>query len=168
SKWTIASTVNSSLTVGNGGTLNVRDGAQVSATVASLSNSGALSATGANSVLDIGNNLKIGGAGTGTMYVTDGAKASSLIGDLGYDANSIGTVIVDDAGSDWTSSSLSIGLSGIGNLQIYYGGSGTGFIVDAGVASGSTGEVLVEGTAASLTTANNFSIGAGGTGRLTM
>jgi len=149
SKWTNTAT----LYVGNSGagTLNVEDSASVSST----------------------NNLYVGSSGTGTLNVTTSGTISNVSGLIGNSSGSKGTATVTGTGSKWTNSgALFVGNAGTGALTISNGGSvsnTTGYIGDNSyhTATG-TGTVIVTGSTSTWTNSDALSIGASGTGTLTI
>lgn len=129
------------LEVGNSGsgTLTVENGATASANVIALAtndgSSGAITVTGAGSKLSATTNtqLVIGGRGHATFEVLDGATFTHATQDviLGQYTNSSGTVVVDGAGSLFSTKAshvyvggyivTSVGLDGNGSLTVSNG-----------------------------------------------
>ena len=98
-------------------------------------------------------NLRVGASATGTLTIQAGGTVSNTAGIIGENGGSIGTVIVDGAGSSWTNSnSLDIGSEGNGTLTIRNGAAvvaGTvGFI---GNYPGGMGTVTIDGIGSTLT-----------------
>ena len=121
------------------GTLNITNGGTVSnnwdGRIGVYSGStGVVMVDGAGSTLTFGGFFQVGGGGSGTLNITNGASVSnsneeyegdyagsSAIG--GYDSGATGIVTVDGAGSTWTNSGyLNVGNSGSGTLNITDGG----------------------------------------------
>ncbi len=94
---------------------------------------------------------------------------SNVIGDLGNNAGSTGTVTVDGAGSSWRiPATLCVGDSGAGTLTIRNGGAvSNATIGHLGFNAGSTGTVTVDGAGSSWTN-SGLVVGFRGTGTLTI
>lgn len=106
------------------GTLNITNGGSVGYLNGVLGNAlgstGAVTVDGNGSTLSMaepGYNtyLNVGGAGSGTLNVTNGGSVSSGSGILGSSSNSTGTVTVNGSNSTWTNTnSLVVGDYGAG------------------------------------------------------
>ncbi|WP_271892869.1 hypothetical protein [Candidatus Phyllobacterium onerii] len=93
---------------------------------------GSVLVTGAGSSFDYGHQMLIGGAGTGSLVVENGARVfdagADFNGDpaataIGSEVGGSGTVRVDGTGSLWEAGSrLSVGIRGAGSLDIIAGG----------------------------------------------
>jgi T5SS/PEP-CTERM-associated repeat protein len=106
------------------------------------------------------------------LYVSHGGQVissgGSVIGDY---ISSIGTVIVDGAGSTWTQGGdLVIGNGNVGSLSITSGGSmSTGGAVNVGVAQFSISSATVDGSGSTWTITGGLNLGSSdGTGTLTV
>ena len=179
SSWTTGSNGFSGLTVGDfgTGTLTIQNGGTVSNAADGLiafnpGSTGTVTVDGAGSSWTISSGLSVGAGGTGTLTIQNGGMVSSGAGGgIGTAPTATGTVTVTGAGSSWTINSfgLVVGLSGTGTLTIQNGGtvssSGGG---DIGVNSGSTGTVTVTGAGSTWTNSGSFTVGAFGSGRLTI
>jgi T5SS/PEP-CTERM-associated repeat protein len=97
----------------------------------------------------------VGIGGTGSVVADGGTSIASRRGYLGYGPGSTGEVMIDGAGSTWSSSGLKVGNYGNGTLNVTGGGavsnSGHGYI---GFESGSIGTVTVDGAGSTLTNYN--------------
>jgi outer membrane autotransporter protein len=110
-------------------------------------------------------NLTVGNASQGTLNIADGGQVkvtgNSLVGNQ---AGSDGTVTVDGAGSNWTTTgTTTIGANGQASLSITNGGTvnsaGNSFIGGGSNGTGSgTGTVTVDGAGSSWTTSANLSL----------
>lgn len=115
--------------------------------------------------------ITVGGAGIGTLAITDGGSlatraSNSLIGDQ---AGAQGTVTVSGPGSNWTHTGLSefrIGNGGTGELLIGAGGTVTNSQASIGQAEGSSGKVAVSGPDSTWTMLNYLNVGNYGTAEL--
>ncbi len=151
---------------------------------------GTVTVTGAGSTLDVtsSDTLYVGYSGTGTLNVNSGGTATTDTALVGFRPGVTGSVNVQDSGSTFSASGQTVvGAWGTGNLNITNGGQVTtdtlsvgGFdpttiTLAADVAGGltnpnGTGQVTVTGTGSSLsiTGQNPLTLGAGGTGTLTV
>ncbi|HWL93472.1 MAG TPA: hypothetical protein VNT79_08040 [Phycisphaerae bacterium] len=92
--------------------------------------------------LDAGLNIGFGAGSNGTMNVTDGGQALSIGGGIGRVADATGTVLIDGAGSNWTSSApINVGVGGTGALTVVGGGFAEApeIVIGAGGVAGGTG-----------------------------
>lgn len=113
----------------------------------------------------IGNNT-----GDGFLNIDGGSSLSINKAYLGYAAGKTGTLSVDGAGSQLTSSTFYVGTSGNGALAITNGGAVSSFSTSVGNSAGSVGRVSVSG-ANSIWTSNSsglLNIGNLGSGILTI
>lgn len=195
--------------VGRGGTgyLNVLDGASLtfntgapinaSLTIGgtpTVTGTGAMLVSGTGSTVTVGGDsaaVVVGGNGTGTLAVTEGARLSTLDLSVGYTAGSTGTMVVTSGGSVRLSGTDSrngegaqagIGQAGTGSLTMTGGGTLTidtsggpngGLFV--GVESGGRGSVLLSGGGTVLDAGSELGVGyiagsatEGGTGDVTV
>jgi outer membrane autotransporter protein len=151
---------------------------------------GTVTVTGAGSTLDVtsSDTLYVGYSGTGTLDVKSGGTVTADTALVGFRPGVTGSVTVQDSGSTFSASGQTVvGAWGTGNLNITNGGQVTtdtlsvgGFdpttiTLAADVAGGltnpnGTGQVTVTGTGSSLsiTGQNPLTLGAGGTGTLTV
>ena len=112
--------------------------------------------------------LRVGASATGTLTIQAGGTVSNTAGIIGENAGSIGTVIVDGAGSTWTNSSgLIVGYTGNGTLNIRNGATVSSAWGTVTNSAGSTGAVTVDGAGSSWT-AGGIDIGSYGNGTLTI
>ncbi|WP_369719614.1 autotransporter domain-containing protein [Bradyrhizobium sp. LLZ17] len=150
------------LTVGNAGTgaLTITNGGLVTSTGAinignSIGASGRVLVDGAGSSLGLTSNanLTIGGAGNGTLTITNGGAVADVNGFVGTAVGATGSVVVDGVGSSWmTANAFFLGYSGRGTLTITNGGT----VVSAAAAIGGTiggsgGSAVIDGIGSSWT-----------------
>jgi T5SS/PEP-CTERM-associated repeat protein len=130
--------------------------------------SGILSVTGPGTLAASGN-LLVGGAGSGTLNITNGGAVSNLLGVIGAGLGSTGLVTVDGAGSTWTNSAnLLVGDFGSATLNITNGGAVSNDIGEIAFQSDSTGTVTVDGTGSTWTNSGVLGVGNAGSGTLTI
>ncbi|WP_176936753.1 autotransporter outer membrane beta-barrel domain-containing protein [Bradyrhizobium brasilense] len=136
------------------GTLDIQNGATVttapSATrgIAGIGvvagSNGTVTIDGAGSSWTHGGILNVGGGGTGTLTIRNGAVASMIGSDIGFLAGSKGTATVTGSGSSWTNSfALFVGDAGSGTLTIQNGGIVTTPLFGVANQAGSTGTVNI-------------------------
>ena len=168
------------LYVGNigDGVLNIQNGASVSNTGQSkigryTGSTGSVTVSGTDSVWDNTISLTVGGLGTGTLNIENGATVNTgVTGWLARNPGSTGTVTVTDTGSVWNVANyLVIGSGGTGTLNILNGGVvNTEVISEIGRETGSTGTVTVAGDGSSWNFegqyGGNLTVGDSGTGTL--
>ncbi|MBO4221951.1 autotransporter outer membrane beta-barrel domain-containing protein [Bradyrhizobium neotropicale] len=159
------------LTIQNGGTVSDL----ASAIGNGIGSHGALIVTDAGSIWTNIGTIQVGGLGTGTVTIQNGATLNSGGGgSIGLSAGSVGTVIVTGAGSLWNNSpggGLNIGAFGAGTLEIMNGGTvnnNTGFAANIGQAVGSLGTVIVSGAGSSWTNSSGLNVANSGMGTLTI
>lgn len=171
----------STLTIGNElqvgffgrGTLNITNGGTVSTLSAYVADrpgsQGAVTVDGAGSSWNNGNGYvcQIGGAGSGTLSITDGGTASSNSGcSISEFLGSQGSVIVDGMGSSWDlGNALAIGQGGAGSLEIINGGA-VSSLSDTWIGYYSNGTVVVDGQGSTWTYSGIFVVGNYSTGSL--
>jgi T5SS/PEP-CTERM-associated repeat protein len=96
-----------------------------------------------------GDGMIVGAEGTGTLTIENGATASTTGVTIGLSSGSIGSAILQGAGSSWTMSLLNVGDRGTGSLTVSDGAVlSTNFFTGSGIGltAGSNGAVLVTGT----------------------
>ena len=182
--------IGDSLTIGTdsaGGTLNIRDGGNVSNNIGSIGQgvngaNGTVVVAGPGSKWTNNQNVYVGYSpssdASGLTISDGGAVFGNRNSYIGYQAGSKGEVAVTGTGSVWTNvNSLFVGESGYGRLTISEGGAvtlggipstpnsyGDGYI---GNQQNSMGEVIVTGHN-STWTIRDLTVGNGGTGTLTI
>jgi T5SS/PEP-CTERM-associated repeat protein len=157
----VGSSGSGTLSITDGGSvINSNSGPDPSAYIGRNSGStGVVTVDGGGSIWNNSSSLSVGGSGSGTLSITNGASVTCHGGGI----NS-GVVTVDGAGSTWTSNgAIGIGTQGSGTLSIANGGSvsyyGGGYI--------NSGVVTVEG-AGSTWSAGSLSVGGYGSGTLSI
>ena len=119
------------LNVGNvsRGTLEITAGGIVSSAGGYIgrnaNGTGTVTVSGSGSRWNNGSSvLYVGSIGNGTLDITAGGAVSNAAGYIGNSTGSTGTVLIDGAGSQWTSSGgLFVGNQGEGSLTVQNGGS---------------------------------------------
>lgn len=140
---------------------------------------GTATVTGSGSSWTMSGALFVGqSAGSiGAMTISDGASVSDYQGIVGDLAASSGSLTVTGAGSTWASvvttgqaysGDINAGRFGTGTITVADGGKITGNRFYAGNEAGSNGTVTVTGTGSSITTTDQFVVGADGTGTATV
>ena len=131
------------LAIQNGGLVTSRD-----ATVAGSTNdsTGAVIVDGTNSKWQITTTLVVGGWGTGSLLITNGASVTDRSAEIGNVAGSSGAVTVDNA--SWTTSgfpgTVVVGVDGQGAMTVRNGGYvGSGGVLQIAQNAGSTGIVNI-------------------------
>ncbi|TWU20781.1 putative lipoprotein [Bythopirellula polymerisocia] len=174
----------SNLYVGNSGegTLNIEAGGQVSSTTGVIGNSSTglggvtvrgTDGSGTPSRWTVGGGLTVGNAGSGGLFVRDGAEVQSGETHVGVSGN--GNVLINDA--NWTiATNLYVGDFGVGSVNVQNGGqlsSEFGFIADGAspISTVTVAQANESGTPATFTTSQDLVVGgnnttAGGNGRL--
>jgi len=123
---TVAADGSANLTIANGALVTANTGViALNATA-----NGTVLVTGANSNLTVTNNLTVGGSGNGSLSITDGGSvsiqgldANGVGTDVAETLNSLGSLLVDGAGSFYYGSHpLVIGHSGSGLMTVSGGG----------------------------------------------
>ncbi len=149
SKWN----VDGSVAFGNG-TMTIDNGGQVYHSTANLGSStnsiSAVNVNGAGSIFTNKYGIKVGVYGNGTLTITNGGQViGEFGGTIGSTLSGKGLVIIDGAGSKWTTNKyyFRVGYEGTGKLNITNGGQVIGeYGSDIGYKTGSTGTVTVSGT----------------------
>ncbi|MGE0255636.1 MAG: autotransporter domain-containing protein [Alphaproteobacteria bacterium] len=152
------------LTVEDGGAVEVHDGFMLGFCECG---SGTAIVRGAGSSLITDFYLSIGGGGTGTLTVEDGATVESPLVTIAEDHDSTGTVTVTGAGSRLTTDFLSVGGEGTATFTIADGGVVDSFEGILGEFAGSTGTMTVTGPG-STWMGHVFVVGLEGSGTLTV
>jgi subtilase-type serine protease len=171
SNWTVTGT---NVLLGNGGSGSARVEAggvvqTVDVRLGQLNGggSGSVEITGANSRWDSSGEFSIGRAGSGTMTVLDGAKVTSGILELGYNATGVGTLTISGIGSSWTNATtLRVGNSGTGTMNIASGA--TVSTLDSVIGHFNQGALNVSGSGSSLVNTGNMLVGGESTGALSI
>jgi outer membrane autotransporter protein len=129
---------------------------------------GTIVITGAGSSALLTAGAVIGGFGTGSLSVLNGATLSGILLDTGFVAGSVGTVTVDGAGSLVAiSDHLYIGTLGTSTLTISGGGTfNSANISEIGYEAGAIGTVTVTGQNSTFTASDGLIAGDTGTGTL--
>lgn len=162
-----------SLKVQNGGTV-VNSGAPILGGTWRIGDeegsSGTVTVQGPGSSLsDQQGEMRIGSRGNGTLTVGDGGTVSAVAVLLGDSATGVGSLDVNGTGSRFDSATLAVGNAGTGHLTV--GGGGVvevGGTATLGVASGSIGTATVTGTGSAWNMTQNLSVGAEGSGSLSV
>ncbi|WOO42236.1 hypothetical protein [Rubellicoccus peritrichatus] len=158
------------------GTLNVYDGATVSAEFLSLAgfatgdalSEGSLTIDGAGSSVEVSDgSILIGDEGIGTMTVQNGGSFSSSYGSIGEYDTGDGYLVVTGSGSTFEiteTDTFYVGYEGVGDMEITNGGYVTAAgDVKAGRRSNGSGNILVDGAGSTLDVAGELFIGDSGT-----
>jgi T5SS/PEP-CTERM-associated repeat protein len=159
------------------GALFVLNGGDVTNTQGWVANqagsSGEVTVSGPGSTWTNSEFVVIGFYGDGSLSVFNGGQVLNPAGSasIGNRSGSTGTVLVDGPGSAWTNNfTLFVGFEGSGDMTIRNGGSvsNTGSETAIAYSPGSDGTVLVDGAGSSWTNDVLLTVGAGGTGELTI
>jgi fibronectin-binding autotransporter adhesin len=182
-RWTVKNTMsvgdsgNGTLTIQNGGTINVTSPAPSTsdAFIGRLANSvGEATVTGQNSTWLVGHSLFVGNSGTGTLHLDAGGLLSSPAGgSIGELAGSVGAVTVNGPSTWTTNGILNVGNFGKGTLSITGGGlvETTGTFLSAsriGRQPGSEGTVTIAGANSKWRHSDLLWVGSAGKATLTM
>ncbi|MEM0965653.1 MAG: autotransporter-associated beta strand repeat-containing protein [Verrucomicrobiota bacterium] len=193
SEWNVGANLTSGTTgmiIGDAGTgtLNVESGAdaisQRSAIVGNASSGvGTVNVTGGTSRWGVGTSLDetitltVGAEGAGTVNVSSGGFASSIVATLGQAAGSLGTVTVTGSGSIFTVSggfggtnpdTFFIGDAGTGTFTLVDSGRAQTFSATLGQAQGGSGTATVTGAGSTWEMFGDLFVGEAGTGTLTI
>ncbi len=138
---------------GSQGTVTINTGGTAISRLAASSPSGAAGnvardgvgimniAGGLWNCLDGALNVGFNAGSNGTMTITNGGTALSIGGSVGRAVGANGTVLIDGAGSDWTSTAtLNVGVLGTGSLTVVNGGVAAAPLIQIG-ANGTVGGV---------------------------
>jgi outer membrane autotransporter protein len=155
--------------INNGGTALIHSGIADSGVVylgQGASHSGRVEVDGAGTEWrNFGAHI-VGNSGHGSMAVTNGAKVSSMFGEIAANAGSSGAVTVDGAGSAWNNDyELYVGYSGSATLAVTGGGAVSAWSGSIGALQGS-GTVTISGAGSIWTNSDGLYVGEGGTGTL--
>lgn len=160
------------------GTFSLNKGATFTGSHATLGynsagSNGTLTLDGPGTNFYLYNQLHVGGQGTGTLSITNGATATGSHAVLGNAAGSVGTATVDGVGSSWTGNYfIAIGNDGQGTVNVtnggalhggYYGINGGGSYIGLGATG--FGTLNVSG-AGSVFDTSSLSVGYSGIGFL--
>ncbi|UXN61066.1 autotransporter domain-containing protein [Phyllobacterium zundukense] len=140
---------------------------------------GTVLVTGAGSSFDYGHQMLIGGAGSGTLVIENGARVFDAGADfngappataIGSEAGGSGMVRVDGTGSLWGAGSrLSVGTRGAGSLDIIGGGRvSTDMVVAIARFPEANGTVTIRGVNSVLDPGRFLFVGLGGTGSVSV
>ncbi len=173
SKWTtgatdVGATGSGSLTVSAGGAVSLTGNMVAAFNGGGVGN---ILVTGSGSSVSITNQLQIGrnlGA-HGAMTVSGGASVSDSQAFIGVNSGSVGSAIVDGAGSAWSNSTgLDVGNTGNATLTIQNGGAVSSGTSNIGRNVGSVGSATVTGSGSSWTSSGVLTIGGSASGALTV
>ncbi|MBN1403359.1 MAG: PEP-CTERM sorting domain-containing protein [Opitutales bacterium] len=116
------------------------------------------------------NNLYVGRGGSGTLNIDSGASVSAASSYLGYDDIAYGETIVSGSGSQWINSGiLYVGYNGYGTFVIQNGATVSNGRAYIGYGASSSGnQVYVGGAGSRWTCSNELTIGATGSGSMTV
>jgi fibronectin-binding autotransporter adhesin len=171
---------------GGTGTLNILNGAVVTASAPSaigdglisngveLNGAGTVLVDGAGTALTLGSTLDVGARGPGKLTVSGGATVSDTDGYIGSfttAAKNVGTGVatITGAGSTWTNSgTLRAGDQGNGTLTVLAGGTVTDKTGIVGASKGGVGAARVDGAGSTWTSSGALTVGQSGSGVLTV
>lgn len=133
--------------------------------------------SGQGSLLNYGNEMRVGDGGAGFLTIEQGARAISSGPDIfgavaatgiGISGGAFGTVRVDGAGSFWDAGErLSVGLEGTGSLAITNGGSvATNTVAIIGRVTNGVGSERIDGAGSSFNSGSLIFVGLGGIGSM--
>lgn len=163
----IGNTATGALTVSDGGTLT----STTSHIGLTFGSTGTAVVTGAGSSWEILGELSASYAGSGSLTVSDGGRVTSTSSSvIGFVTSGIGTALVTGAGSLWESQNhFFVGHNGTGTLTISSGGQVTSAeLIALGYFATGVGTATVTGSGSRLESGSAFSVGALGTGTLTI
>ncbi len=113
--------------------------------------------------------LRVGVSAAGALTIQSGGTMNNTLGIIGDNGGSVGTAIVDGAGSSWTNSSdFYVGNAGSGTLTISNGGTVSNVVGFIGNVSGASGAVTVDGAGSTWSSSSDINVGAAGSGTLTI
>ena len=165
---------NGMMTITNGGTVNDQ---RASCSIGSGSAStGTVAVDGAGSTWSSYEAIDVGGRGNATLNVTNGGVVTSQSGLLGNMTGLTGSATISGSGSTWTATlGVTVGGAGDGKLRIDGGGTVNSPSDVPGAAASyiaqgynSMSTVAVDGAGSTWTNGANLSIGAAGTGTLSI
>jgi T5SS/PEP-CTERM-associated repeat protein len=117
----------------------------------------------------IAGGIAVGGAGEGTLIISDGGTVYGGIGTIGSSSTAVGTATVTGSGSSWSClNEFYVGARGRGTLTISAGGSVENHRSYIGEATGSVGSVSVNGNGSSWADSSDLFVGHNGDGTLTI
>ena len=156
---------------GTGSTLEIRDGGTVESANGAIGDTvgadGIVTVRGAGSrwtMTDATAKLQIGNGGTGTLNVVEGGEVIADGANIGDNAGSNGTLIVDGAASffgkiDGATRTVGVGFRGTGLLGITNGGAVEGIGTRIATVDGAVGDLLIEGAGSTLTNDGGTAVG---------
>ena len=113
--------------------------------------------------------LRVGVSATGALTIQSGGTMNNTLGIIADNAGSIGTAIVDGAGSSWTNSSdFYVGHNGNATLTVRNGGTVSNLIGFIGRYSTSTSTATVDGAGSTWTSSSDLLVGYSGNGTMTV
>jgi outer membrane autotransporter protein len=137
------------VTISNGGEINLNSVDPFSVTVGAYSNTTAdLIVSGAGSSLTANQRIIIGGDGTGNLTIADGGQVTGYQLYLGNGTSGTGHVTISGQGSAWNGQhGIWVGQFGNGSLDLYDGGAINDNSLEIAYKAGTTGIVNVGGAA---------------------
>lgn len=160
---TVAEAGSGALAISNGGVVTSTGAIKIGAGA-----TGSVTVDGAGSSLGLNSNavLSVGEAGNGTLTITNGGSVADVNARVGNVAGATGSVLVDGAGSSWsTANVLFLGFAGTGTLTVSNGGHVTTIGAAIGAVAGGSGSAVIDGAGSSWTS-TSLSVGYATTGAL--
>jgi subtilase-type serine protease len=155
-----------SLVVENGGRVSIDQRASLSIGGVA-SGSGDVRVSGPGSTV-LAPRLVVGGAGKGSLRIENGGAVAGTTTLIGNDAADVGEVLVTGPDSVWSANQLAIGVRGKAAVRIDSGAKLVSASSIIGWADGSQGDVVISGQGSSWSSGEEFYIGPGGKGTLTI
>lgn len=166
SSFFVGLTGNGTLTVSDGGVVNVTHDSTIAQNTGST---GDVTVTDTGSSWTSGGTLTVGRRSNAFLSVRNGADVDSSAGIIGGDSGASGTVAVDGTGSTWTNTNaLQVGLDGSATLIIRNGGVVSSTDGSIGENAGSVGTAAVGGAGSVWNNSNALVVGRSGNGDLTV
>lgn len=162
---TVAEAGSGALAISNGGAVTSTGAIKIGADAGVT---GSVTVDGAGSSLGLNSNavLSVGEAGIGTLTITNGGSVANVDARVGNLAGATGSVLVDGAGSSWsTANVLFLGVAGTGTLTVSNGGHITSIGAAIGAVAGGSGSAVIDGAGSSWTS-TSLSVGYATTGAL--